>query len=213
MFSVCIAEMGDKTQLFVIGLAAKRKARDVLIGIAIATVLLNAMGVFMGNVISRMFPIEYVGIAAGFFFLIFALLTIGKDEEEQNAKGKSILGICLAFFVAELGDKTQLSSIAFSASDPENVLPIFAGAVCGMLIADGIGILISKMLNKKIPEKFMKIVAYIIFTAFGFKSLFDNFYLFLPDKTAQFLSTIGALYVFFSFILLRSRDKEKIYEE
>ena len=210
MFSVCIAEMGDKTQLFVIGLASKRKARDVIIGIAIATVLLNAMGVFMGNVISRMFPIEYVGIAAGFFFLIFALLTIGKDDEEESAKGKSVIGISIAFFVAELGDKTQLSSIAFSASDPGNAVPIFLGAVCGMLIADCIGILISKMLNKKMPEKFMKFVAYLVFSAFGFKSLFDNFYLFLPDKTSQFLATIGLLYAFFSFMLLRGRKKEII---
>ena len=210
MISVCVAEMGDKTQLFVIGLAAKRRVRDVLIGITIATVLLNAMGVFMGNVISKMFPVEYVGIAAGFFFLVFALLTIGKNENGEGAKGKSIIGISVAFFVAELGDKTQLSSIAFSASDPGNAIPIFLGAVAGMLIADSVGILISKLLNKKIPEGLMKLVAYSVFTAFGFKTVFDNFYLFLPDKTVHLLSAIGLLYTFFSCVLLRDRKKEKL---
>lgn len=82
-----------------------------------------------------------------------------------------------------------------------------------MLIADSVGILIAKMINKRIPENFMKLIAYSVFTFFGFRSLFDNFYLFLPDKTVQFLVTIGMLYAFFSLVLLRERKKVVLEEK
>ncbi len=200
--------MGDKTQLFVIGLSAKHKTRDVLLGIGIATVLLNAMGVFMGSVLAKMFPFEYVSLAAGFFFLVFALLTLGKDEKNKIANRSSVLGIAVAFFLAELGDKTQLSAIAFSASNPNEIWSVFIGATCGMLIADGVGILIAKIMGKQIPEKFMKAAAYLIFTFYGFKTIFDHFYLFLPGKSVPLTLTIAILYAFFSFILLKGRKRE-----
>lgn len=208
MVSVCVAEMGDKTQLFVIGLAAKHKITDVLVGVSLATVLLNAMGVFMGNVISRIFPMEYVSLAAGFFFLVFALLTIGKDDESKGVKRSSAFGIGIAFFLAELGDKTQLSAIAFSASNPEHSIGVFLGATIGMLIADGIGMLIARVIGKQIPDKFMKAVAYLIFTAFGFKTLIEHFYLFMPGKSTPLTLSIAAMYAFFSYIMLKSRKEE-----
>lgn len=199
--------MGDKTQLFVIGLSSKHKTATVLLGIGIATVALNIMGVFMGNILSKIIPMEYVTLGSGFFFLIFALLTIGKSEEETVTGGKSVLGIATAFFLAELGDKTQLSAIAFSASTPGHGIAVFLGATCGMLIADAIGILIAKVMQRQIPEKIMKAAAYVIFTFFGFKTLLDNFYIFLPGKGIPLTITIAMLYAFFSFIMLKGKKK------
>ena len=200
--------MGDKTQLFVMGLATKCRVKDVLFGVGIAVVLLNAMGVFMGNALSKIFPIEYVSCGAGFFFLIFALLTIGKEDEEKVGKGKSVLGIATTFFLAELGDKTQLSTIAFSATNPGYAVGVFVGAVLGMMLADSLGIIIAKMLGKQIPEKYMKIAAYLIFTVFGFKTLYDNFYLFIPGKVIYLTFTIAAIYALSSLLMLKGKKNE-----
>ncbi|MBR5479846.1 MAG: TMEM165/GDT1 family protein [Clostridia bacterium] len=197
--------MGDKTQLFVIGLAAGSKTRDVICGVGVATVLLNAMGVFMGNVLSNLFPMEYIRVAAGFFFLIFAMLTIGQNNAETGRARRSIWGIAISFFIAELGDKTQLSAIAFSASNPNMAMGVFVGATLGMLMADFIGILVAKVLHKQIPEKFMKITAYLIFSFYGFKTLFESFYVFLPGKGTVLTITVAILFAFFSFALLRGK--------
>lgn len=170
--------------------------------------MLNAMGVFMGNLLSDLFPVEYISIAAGFFFLIFAMLTIGQNAEEKSRESKSVWGIAVAFFVAELGDKTQLSAIAFSASDPENAVGVFVGTTLGMLIADGVGILVAKVLHKRIPEKIMKVSAYVIFTFYGFKTLFESFYVFLPGKGVSLTITVAILYGFFSLMLLQGKRKE-----
>ena len=209
MFSVCIAEMGDKTQLFVMGLATKHKTRDIIFGVGLATILLNAIGVFMGSVIAKTFPIEYVNLAAGFLFLVFALLTI-EDGGEKDAKirGKSFFAIGVAFFVAELGDKTQLSAIAFSAGNPDVMFGVFIGATCGMLIADFAGLVFAKLIGKRIPDKIMKLSAYLIFTVFGFKTLWSNFDLFLPHKSISLTFMIALLFGFFSLVLLRSKKNE-----
>lgn len=197
--------MGDKTQLLVMGFAAKYKLRDILLGVGLATMLLNMIGVFMGSAISKIIPMQYINLAAGFFFLIFALLTIGGTggEETATCKRGSMFGIGCAFFLAELGDKTQLSAIAFSASAPEMALGVFVGATLGMMVADGLGLVVAHLLGKRIPETVMSTAAYFIFSAFGLHTLWKCFHLFLPNGGVVPLIAVASLYLVFSLLLAK----------
>ena len=178
LVSVCVAEMGDKTQFLVIGLTTRYKLRDIAIGVVSASVLLNAMGVFIGSALCTVIPMDYVSLAAGLFFLIFAVMALKEDkcEDEEVCVRKSRLPVALSigttFFIAELGDKTQLSAIAFSAKNPGMELVVFLGATAGLIIGDALGVIFGLLLHRSLPERAMKLVACGVFTAFGFATVY-----------------------------------------
>jgi len=170
--AVTLAEMGDKTQLLAMAFATKYKAIKVLIGVFIATVLNHALAVAAGNFIARFDSIEVwvQGIAAA-SFIFFGLWTIRGDklEGEENKKTKfgAIATVAIAFFIAELGDKTQLTTIALAAKYPASPAGILMGTTTGMLIADTIGICIGVVMCKRIPERTVKLVSAVAFIVFG----------------------------------------------
>ncbi|AQS05808.1 putative Ca2+/H+ antiporter (TMEM165/GDT1 family) [Clostridium beijerinckii] len=140
---VVVAEMGDKTQLLAMAMVSKYKAKQVLLGVLIATILNHAL-VAVGSYLSSVIPMDLVKIIAAVSFLAFGLWTIRGDklDDEENKKVKfgPIVTVAIAFFLAEMGDKTQLMTITIAA---ENQQPLFIlmGTTVGRLIADGIGIL------------------------------------------------------------------------
>lgn len=208
MMSICIAEMGDKTQLLVASFAAKFKIHDIIIGVITATIVLNLLGVLLGGAISKIIPMEYVNLAAGFFFLIFALLTISQNQvEDETEKFRlrrgSCIGIGTAFFLAELGDKTQLSAIAFAAKDPDQILPVFIGATLGMMIADGLGLIAGHLMGKRLPERLMQIIAYGIFTVFGFITLWQCINIFVPGRGMAPFIIISVTYAILTLLLIK----------
>lgn len=200
--SMFVAELGDKTQLLVVGFASKYKLRDIFFGVSAAVILLNALGVFLGALLSEFIPIDYIGLLAGFFFFVFALLSLKKERESEecrtigsNRSYGAILCVGMSFFVAELGDKTQLSAIAFAAKNPGALIAVFLGAVTGMLLADGAAILAGLVLNKKLPENVFKLAAFIIFTVFGFSTLRRSLYGLFPESALTLLIVISVLYL------------------
>jgi Ca2+/H+ antiporter, TMEM165/GDT1 family len=172
--TVTLAEMGDKTQLLAMAFATKYKAWKVLIGVFIATVFNHALAVALGTFISRNAVLSlWVQILAALAFIFFALWTIRGDkldEEKKNKKARfgAIVTVAIAFFLAELGDKTQLATIALAAKFPLDPVFILMGTTLGMLIADALGIVIAVVLKKKIPEKIIKYIAAAAFAVFGF---------------------------------------------
>lgn len=174
---VVVAEMGDKTQLLAMAMASKYKAKQVLIGVLIATVLNHALAVAVGSYLSSVIPMNLIKVIAAVSFLAFGLWTIRGDklDDEENKKMKfgPIVTVAIAFFIAEMGDKTQLMTITIAAENQNPVL-ILMGTTVGMLIADGIGILGGAWMCRNIPEVYIKWIAGIIFMFFGTLTLYNS---------------------------------------
>ena len=171
--AVVLAEMGDKTQLLAMAFAAKYKASKVLAGVFIATVFNHALAVALGNFITR-FEVARIWIQgiASLSFIFFGLWTIRGDklegEENRVVKYGAIATVAFAFFLAEMGDKTQLATIALAAKFGASPVGILMGTTTGMLIADGIGIIAGVVMCKKIPEQKIKLISAGVFILFGF---------------------------------------------
>lgn len=215
--AVTLAEMGDKTQLLAMAFATKYKAYKVLIGVFIATVFNHALAVAVGNIITKIgwLDLWVQGIAA-LSFIFFGLWTIRGDklEGEENRKTRfgAVATVAIAFFIAELGDKTQLATIAIAAKLPEEPIGILMGTTTGMLIADTIGIIIGVVMCKKIPERIVKLVSAGAFIFFGFIGSYQV----LTEKLAVSMEiTIGVLVAlaavtgFFAYRLIKSNTQSE----
>ncbi|MBC8535970.1 TMEM165/GDT1 family protein [Feifania hominis] len=173
---VCLAEMADKTQFLVIGLASKYKLRQLVVGITCSVILLNLFAVVLGRALSTLIPLTFVELLAGLSFLVFAVMTLREcdDEDCQVRQGRFVsIAIAIAFFAAELGDKTQLGAISLAATNPGEELGVFLGATAGLLVADGIGVAIGLCLGRKLPERLMKAISFCVFSVFGIVTLYD----------------------------------------
>ncbi len=189
---VVVAEMGDKTQLLAMAMASKYKVRQVMLGVLIATILNHALAVALGSYLSSVLPMDIVKIVAAAAFVIFGLWTLRGDkiDDEENKKQKfgPVATVAIAFFLAEMGDKTQLMTIAIAA-DGTSPLFILTGTTLGMMVADSIGIIGGAWMCKHVPEKYIKWGAGLIFLFFGTLTLYEN----VP---ASFLSPVSILLYF-----------------
>lgn len=173
VLAVTLAEMGDKTQLLAMAFACRFRASKVMLGVFIATVLNHGLAVALGNLVTRVPVLDvWISAIAAISFIFFGLWTIRGDrlegEEKRENKYGAVMTVLIAFFIAELGDKTQLATIALAAKYPDAPFGILAGTTTGMLIADAIGIVIGVVMCKKIPERTIKLVSAGAFIIFGF---------------------------------------------
>jgi putative Ca2+/H+ antiporter (TMEM165/GDT1 family) len=160
---IFVAELGDKSQLMAMTFAARYRVRDVIIGITAATALVHLA----------------IGIVAGVAFLAFAAWTLRGDEltEEEadkarSATGAAILAVGVAFFLAELGDKTMLATITLATQ--EGWLGTWIGSTVGMVAADALAIVVGAVLGKKLPERVIKYGAAALFAIFGLLLIADG---------------------------------------
>ncbi len=178
---VVLAEMGDKTQLLAMAFAAKYPWKKVMLGILVATILNHFVAIFAGIYLNTFIPKETIEIIASIAFIIFGLWIL-KDDELGNDAEKSRFNIfwtvAIAFFLAEMGDKTQLATVALSAQIGSDILLILLGTTLGMLVADGLGIILGATLHKYIPDRVIKIFASVIFVLFGVLGLLHAFNIF-----------------------------------
>lgn len=171
---IFIAELGDKSQLMAMTFASRYRVRDVLIGITVATAIVHLASVGIGYWIGDAFS-EYQGwisIAAGVAFLGFAAWTLRGDEltedeaqKARNASGRALLAVGLAFFLAELGDKTMLATITLAVNN--DWVGVWIGSTVGMVAADAMAIVVGAMLGRKLPEKVIRYGAAAAFAVFA----------------------------------------------
>lgn len=172
---VVLAEMGDKTQLLAMAFACRYKASTVMWGVFVATAFNHLLAVLAGNYLTHFIPIQYIQLAAAVSFILFGLWTIRGDQlegEDKRFNFSPFWTVTAAFFLAEMGDKTQLATISLAAKF-QSVWPVLVGTTAGMLIADAIGIGVGIVMGKKIPERVVKWVAALIFIFFGLYGLYQ----------------------------------------
>jgi putative Ca2+/H+ antiporter (TMEM165/GDT1 family) len=166
---VVLAEMGDKTQLLAMAFATRFRASTVMWGVFAATALNHLLAVVVGSYITKFVPMQHIQLAAAASFILFGLWTIRGDKlegEDRKYSFSPFWTVAIAFFFAEMGDKTQLATVALAAKF-QSVLPVWLGTNAGMLVADAFGIVVGIVLGKRIPERFVKWGSAAVFVAFG----------------------------------------------
>jgi len=200
---VLLMEMGDKTQLLVMACASKYKVRDVLVGILISVVLLNLMAVSLGSIIGGIRVIQdVVKASASLLFILFGLISLSKEDEEASCtagtRSGAVFTVALAFFLAEIGDKTQLSTFSFSALYPDRPISVFLGATFALIIADCIGLAAGAVALKYIPSRIMTLISSFLFIVFGlfseWSALRNNFG--MDENRAKIIVGITAVIAF-----------------
>lgn len=180
-FTEFIAEMGDKTQLMLIALTSKYRLRDIILGTAAAILVLNGLAVLAGGLVSEFIPDWLIKTIAALAFLYFAATTVaGDDDDEDEEGGKSKikfapLAVFCTFFVAELGDKTQLTAITFGANEGMNsALIVWIACSLGLFAADILGMLAGYLLKSRTPDGLLNTLAFAIFSVFGVFTLYQG---------------------------------------
>ncbi len=172
---VAIAEIGDKTQLLALLLAAKfRKPLPIILGILVATLANHAGAAFVGTLVSGWLNEQVMAWILGLSFLAMAIWALVPDKEEEPTAAASGYGpfvaTTLAFFLLEMGDKTQLATIALGARF-DDLLLVTLGTTLGMMIANVPAVLLGEVAAKKIPLGVVRTVAAAIFFVLGLISI------------------------------------------
>ncbi|MDO4960476.1 MAG: TMEM165/GDT1 family protein [Eubacteriales bacterium] len=204
MFTEFIAEMGDKTQLMLVAMTSRFKLKDIILGTAAAILVLNGIAVLAGGLVSQFVPTWLIRLIAAAAFLYFAATSLKKDdEEEEEAKEKGSfafapLTVFSTFFVAELGDKTQLTAITFGANEGLNAaLTVWLACSVGLFAADIIGMLIGYLLKSKTPDGLLNKLAFCIFSVYGIVTLRQGLMLLLGEDDSRVLLITAAAAVLF----------------
>ncbi len=170
---VALAEIGDKTQLLAFLLAARfRKPLPIIAGILIATLLNHAGAGALGAWITAQVPADIMRWVLGLGFVAMGIWTLVPDKidgEEEGGKGLrlGVLGTTIvAFFLAEMGDKTQIATVALAAQF-HSLLAVVAGTTLGMMIANVPAVLLGDRLAHKIPVRLVHGLAALIFIVLG----------------------------------------------
>ncbi len=176
---VALAEIGDKTQLLAFLLAARfKKPVPIILGILVATLVNHGLAGALGAWITTTVSPDLLRWILGASFIAMAIWTLIPDkieeEETQVARKLGVFGATLVtFFLAEMGDKTQVATIALSAHFVAPVLVVI-GTTLGMLIADVPAVFVGDRLATRIPMKLVHGVAAAIFAVLGIATLMSG---------------------------------------
>ena len=175
---VFLAELGDKSMLLAIAFAARYRPWPVLGGIAIAAFVMLGLSTLLGAALGAALPERAVAVGGGLLFVGFGLWTLldddeDEEEDEELRSGSVLLGVTLAFLIAEFGDKTMLATLTLAGTQP--AVPTWLGAGLGMTAASGIAIFLATAAGARLPERIMRVVAGAAFLLFGVLLLVTGF--------------------------------------
>jgi Ca2+/H+ antiporter, TMEM165/GDT1 family len=174
---VALAEMGDKTQLLAFVLAAKLKRKTpIILGIFFATLANHFLAGYVGSWIAKILSPETLKWIVAISFFVFGLWTLKPDDlsKERKLMGSSVFMTTLfAFFIIEMGDKTQLATIALAARF-NSLLYVVMGTTLGMMIADVPAVWLGETLAHRINMKVMRVIAALLFVLLGILTLFGD---------------------------------------
>jgi putative Ca2+/H+ antiporter (TMEM165/GDT1 family) len=169
---IFVAELGDKSQLMALAFATRYRAWPVIAAITTATTIVHLGSVALGAGFNEVMPARWVNLVAALAFFGFAAWTLRgdalSDEErrraQQNARS-AFLTVGVAFFLAELGDKTMLATITLATQ--HGWVGVWVGSTLGMVAADALAIVIGRQLGTRLPERAVRYGAAALFAIFG----------------------------------------------
>ncbi|WP_024301956.1 TMEM165/GDT1 family protein [Pseudogulbenkiania sp. MAI-1] len=172
---VALAEIGDKTQLLALLLAARyRKPIPIILGILIATLFNHAAAALVGQWVTNHIGAETMRWILGASFLGMAVWIMIPDKIDDDTRLFERLGIFgatfIAFFLAEMGDKTQIATVALAARF-DSLASVVVGTTIGMLLANVPAVLFGEMVARRIPTRTVHGAAAILFAGIGLITL------------------------------------------
>jgi Ca2+/H+ antiporter, TMEM165/GDT1 family len=171
---VALAEMGDKTQLLAFSLASRyRKPWPIMGGILTATLVNHALSAWSGSwAAARLSPrlLAWILTVSFFGFAAWTLVPDRYDDDRRDRGFGPYATTAVTFFFVEIGDKTQLATMALGARFG-NPLAITIGTTAGMLVADGLGVFAGDRLGERVPLRWLRMATAGLFLAFGVASL------------------------------------------
>ena len=178
IFLVAVAEIGDKTQLLSFVLAARlRKPWPIIGGILLATLANHALAGWVGSLLAGWVPPTTLGWIVGLSFIVFGLWALHPDSLDGSPrlhKAGAFVTAFVAFFLAEMGDKTQFATIALAARF-DQLLPVILGTTLGMMLVNVPAVWIGEKLARKIPMKTVRILAASLFVIVGILTIWNPF--------------------------------------
>jgi Ca2+/H+ antiporter, TMEM165/GDT1 family len=167
---VAVSEMGDKTQLLAFSLAGRfRRPWVVMAGILVATIANHGLASTVGVLVaSRVSPRLLAAILA-VTFIAFGLWTLkpdSLDEDDKPSRFGPFLTTIVLFFLAEMGDKTQLATVALAARF-HAALAVTCGTTAGMMLADGLAVAVGDRLATRVQSRWVRVAAASLFFVFG----------------------------------------------
>jgi putative Ca2+/H+ antiporter (TMEM165/GDT1 family) len=169
--TVAIAEMGDRTQLLALVLAAHyRRPWPIIAGVLCATLVNHAVAGFIGAHLGHYLTPARLDAVVGISMIGMALWTLKPDKLEDSdaepRRASAFIATCIAFFIAEIGDKTQIATMALAAAY-SNLATVVAGTTLGMLAANAPVIFLGNAFSKRLPLKAIHIAASLLFLGLG----------------------------------------------
>lgn len=191
---VFVAELGDKSQLMTLTFATRYRTLPVLAGVAIAVAVLQAISVGIGYGLGEALPTDWITVIAGVGFLIFAgwslrsALTPESEPDPELATGggtrtrtstvSTVSTVGLAYFVAELGDKTMLATVTLATQ--YGWFGTWLGSTLAMITGGALAIVVGRQIGRRLPARAVGIGAAALFAIFGGWMLIDS----LPSLAA-----------------------------
>jgi Ca2+/H+ antiporter, TMEM165/GDT1 family len=172
---VALAEIGDKTQLLALILAAKfRKPVPIIIGILIATVLNHGFAGALGAWITSVISPDVLRWVIGISFIAMGAWTLIPDAIDEDTAAPARFGVfwttLVAFFLAEMGDKTQIATVALAAQFHAFV-PVVAGTTLGMMLANVPVVVLGDRIARRLPVRVIRVIAAAVFAILGVATL------------------------------------------
>ncbi len=175
---VALGEMGDKTQLLAMLLAAKfRRPVPIVLGILVATLANHAVAGALGGWVAQALGPTWLRWVIGLSFLAMAVWMLVPDKiDDDSAAGHQRFGVfgttVLAFFLAEMGDKTQIATVALAARF-DAIVAVVAGTTLGMMLANVPAVFLGDRIAKKVSMRLVHGIAATIFALLGVLTLLD----------------------------------------
>lgn len=169
---VALAEIGDKTMLLAIVLAARLRAPvPILLGIFVATMANHALAALVGSQVAGLLDAPWFRTVVALGFIAMAAWTLvpdkfDDDDDSVTQRGGAFLTTLVTFFLVEMGDKTQIATIALGAQY-HSVLVVAAGTTLGMMLANGPAVFLGEKLVQKVSLKLTRTIAALLFLVLG----------------------------------------------